>query len=84
MIRIIIDSNNDYWNEFMRNNLEYCGAQLLRRLNSEGLNSVTEEHLLRMKEILMKVQRHKIAMYQNKQMWNDQGAPLPLFHSFIC
>ncbi len=47
--------------------------QLLRRLGSEGLNSVTEEHLLRMKEILIKLQRHKLAMDQNKQIWNDQG-----------
>lgn len=47
--------------------------QLLRRLGSEGLNSVAEDHLLRMKEILLKLQRHKLTMDQNKQIWNDQG-----------
>lgn len=48
-------------------------AQLLRRLGSEGLNPATEEQILRMKEILLKLQRHKSAMDQNKQMWHDQG-----------
>lgn len=46
---------------------------LLRRLGSEGLNSATEEQLLRMKEILFKLQRHKSIMDQNKRTWNEQG-----------
>ena len=48
--------------------------QLLRRLASDGLNATTEEHLLRMKEILVKLQRHKAAMESAKEqlLWNDQ------------
>lgn len=49
---------------------------LLRRLTSEGLNSTTEEHLLHMKDILIKLQRHKLAVEPNKESkasWNDQG-----------
>nr|CAH0112606.1 unnamed protein product [Daphnia galeata] len=46
---------------------------LLRRLGSEGLNPTTEEQLLRMKEILLKLQRHKSVVDQSKQTWNEQA-----------
>ena len=46
---------------------------MLRRLGSEGLNPTTEEQLLRMKEILLKLQRHKSVVDQSKQTWNEQA-----------
>ena len=53
--------------------MSYLKLQLLRRLGSEGLTPVTEEQLLRMKEILLKLQRHKSVMDQSKQTWTEQG-----------
>lgn len=50
-----------------------CLYQLLRRLGSEGLNPTTEEQLLRMKEIVLKLQRHKSVVEQHKQTWNEQA-----------
>ena len=48
---------------------------MLRRLASDGLNATTEEHLLRMKDIILKLQRHKIALEPAKErlLWNEQG-----------
>ena len=47
-------------------------SQLLRRLSSEGLSPAMEEHLLRMKDIIFKLHRHKLITDQNKPV-NDQA-----------
>lgn len=69
-----IKTVTDFFSLFFTSKIVYCCLnQLLRRLGSEGLSPSIEEQLLRMKEVVVKLQRQRLAMEQQKQVWNEQG-----------